>query len=69
MTKKIDSVIINKDTNAEWVMQNFPIRWTIDRSSGLFNLIDRCKKTGAELKLSLDPKREYKLEVIKGEEE
>lgn len=69
MTKKIDSVIINKDTNADWVMQNFPIRWTIDRSSGLFYLIDRCKKTGAELKLSLDPKREYKLEVIKGEEE
>lgn len=69
MTKKIDSVIINKDTSADWVMQNFPIRWTIDRSSGLFYLIDRCKKTGAELKLSLDPKREYKLEVIKGEEE
>lgn len=69
MTKKIDSVIINKDTNAEWVMQNFPIRWTIDRGSGLFYLIDRCKKTGVELKLSLDPKSEYKLEVIKGEEE
>lgn len=69
MTKKIDSVIINKDTNAEWVMQNFPIRWTIDRSSGLFYLIDRSKKTGVEFKLSLDPKRTYKLEVIKGEEE
>lgn len=69
MTKKIDSVIINKDTNAEWVMQNFPIRWTIDRGSGLFYLIDRCKKTGVELKLSLDQKRTYKLEVIKGEEE
>ena len=69
MTKKIDSVIINKDTNAEWVMQNFPIRWTIDRGSGLFYLIDRCKKTGVALKLSLDQKRTYKLEVIKGEEE
>lgn len=69
MTKKIDSVIINKDTNAEWVMQNFPIRWTIDRSSGLFYLIDRSKKTGVEFKLSLDPKRTYKLEVIKGEKE
>ncbi|MDY3907229.1 MAG: hypothetical protein SOZ42_01070 [Candidatus Enterosoma sp.] len=69
MTKKIDSVIINKDTDADWIMQNFPIRWNINRGSGLFNLIDRCKKTGVEFKLSLDPKREYKLEVIKGEEE
>ena len=69
MTKKIDSVIINKDTSAEWVIQNFPIYWSMDRCSGLFYLIDRCKKTGVEFKLSLDPNREYKLEVIKGEEE
>ncbi len=61
-------MIIDKNSNAESVIKNCPIRWTIDRVSGLYYIIDRCKKTGAVLELT--PKgNNYELKVIKGENE
>lgn len=62
-------IIINAESNAENIIKNFPIRWTIDRVSGLYYYIDRCKRTGLELKLSRVGTSDYKLEVIKAEQE
>lgn len=61
-------VIIDKNSNAEEIIRDFPIRWTISRATGLYYIIDRCKKTGLVMKLSAVGKTNYKLEVVKPEQ-
>ena len=42
-------MIIDNNSNTQNVITYCPIRWTINRVSGLYYIIDRCKKTGAVL--------------------
>lgn len=57
-------VIIDKDTDAKYVIDNFPIHWSLWRETGLQHIITECKITGNRYKLSLDKKRVYRLERI-----
>lgn len=61
-------VIIDKNADAEQIIKDFPIRWTIDRVSGLYYIIDRCKRTGLVMKLKRVGETNYSLEVVKPEE-
>lgn len=58
-------IIIDKDTDAKYVVDNFPIHWSIERATGLNNIITECKITGNRYKLSLNKKTVYKLELLK----
>jgi hypothetical protein len=57
-------IIIDKDTDAKYVIDNFPIHWSIERATGLNNIITECKITGNRYKLSLNKKLVYRLERI-----
>lgn len=57
-------IIIDKDTDAKFVIDNFPIHWSLWRETELQHLIKECKITGNRYKLSLDKKRVYRLERI-----
>lgn len=65
----MNEVIIDKDTDISYIINNFPIHWSMERVSGLIYCIDRCKQTGVVFKLVLDKDTVYRLEVIKGEQE